>query len=228
MGDETYQAFLLLLDELSRHQARARAQIAHLAQAGTPVQLQSLVKQLEFAEKISTLVRRLSILWQKTISAVTEKAGQQTPCPQYSAAGSSILSSTSQAPNPSKPASSVTRSSDFSTGRAKRRYYGRLPKGARTTEKAFRRPILEILVESGGSADISEVLDKLEVRFRERFTEADLEPLPSNPRIIRWRHAAQWARYYLVRSGYMEPSQVSGRWEISEKGRRILAQGGPV
>ena len=50
-----------------------------------------------------------------------------------------------------------------------------------TPQKEYIRPILEVLVELGGSARSREVLDSLEGRMRANLTEYDRQPLPSNP-----------------------------------------------
>lgn len=67
----------------------------------------------------------------------------------------------------------------------------RLPKGLRTSEDTFRLPILEALIELGGKASASEVLDLVEKKLSSVLKECDYEPLPSNPKSIRWRNTAQ-------------------------------------
>ncbi|MDW7983039.1 MAG: hypothetical protein RMH81_09545 [Thermomicrobium sp.] len=57
--------------------------------------------------------------------------------------------------------------------------------GWRTPQEAFRRPILEALVELGGRASSTEVLERVGQRMADRLTPADHEPLPSNGQ-IRW------------------------------------------
>lgn len=101
----------------------------------------------------------------------------------------------------------------------------RLPRGLRTPEDAFRRPILEALVELGGKASIGEVLDLVGKKMRDKLTKYDLEPLASEPHPIRWRNTAQWCRNTLVREGLMKQDSPHGIWEISEEGRRALQTG---
>ena len=103
-------------------------------------------------------------------------------------------------------------------GRAK----GRLPRGLRTPEDAFRRPILEALVELDGSAPIGKVLERVKGRMEGVLNPYDMEPLPSDPRSVRWRNTAQWCRNTLVREGLMKNDSPHGIWEISEAGRRWL------
>lgn len=92
----------------------------------------------------------------------------------------------------------------------------------RTPEDAFRRPILETLVELGGGAPIGEVLKRVEQKMKGALNQYDYEPLPSDPRSPRWRNTAQWCRNTLVREGLMKSDSPYGVWEISDEGRRWL------
>lgn len=102
----------------------------------------------------------------------------------------------------------------------------RLPRGLRTPEDAFRRPILEALIELGGKASLGEVLDLVEKKMCPQLTKHDREPLPSNPKTIRWRNTAQWCRNTLVREGLMKDDSPHRIWEISEAGTRWLQHEG--
>lgn len=103
----------------------------------------------------------------------------------------------------------------------------RLQRGLRTPEDAFRHPILETLIELGGRGSIGEVLDLVEKKIKGKLTRYDFEPLPSDPKSIRWRNTAQWCRNSLVREGLMKPDSPYGIWEISELGRRALQYESP-
>ena len=98
----------------------------------------------------------------------------------------------------------------------------RLPRGRRTHERAFRRPILEALIELGGRAPIGEVLDLVGEKMRGQLRHDDLEPLPSDSRSVRWRNTAQWCRDALVREGLMRSDSPRGIWEISDAGRKAV------
>jgi len=106
--------------------------------------------------------------------------------------------------------------------KARRAGKSRLPRGVRTAEDAFRRPILEALVELGGKAPMGKVLDLVEEKMKAVLTDCDREPLPSNPKSIRWRNTAQWCRNTLVREGLMKSDSPHGIWEISDSGRKAL------
>jgi len=102
-----------------------------------------------------------------------------------------------------------------------RRSKERLERGVRTPESAYRRPILEALVELGGSARVGTVLDLVEKKMSGILNDHDYEFLVSGKE-IRWRNAAMWCRDKLVREGLMKRDSPKGIWEVSEEGRRWL------
>jgi len=106
-----------------------------------------------------------------------------------------------------------------------RRRPERLEKGLRTSEDAFRRPILEALVELGGRAEMSKVLDLVEKKMQGILNDFDRQPLRSDPNIIRWRNTAQWCRNTMTREGLLKSYSPRGIWEISERGRKALQEG---
>lgn len=112
---------------------------------------------------------------------------------------------------PAVPRKKVTRTSK-----------GRLPKGLRTPDDAFRMPLLQALVELDGSAEVNEVLDLVGKKMRKALNEYDSEPLQSDPNSIRWRNTAQWCRLTLVREGLMKGDSPRGVWEITAAGRKAL------
>lgn len=100
-----------------------------------------------------------------------------------------------------------------------RRNLGRLPKGRKTPETAYYRPILQALVDLGGSASLHDVLDRVEAMAGSQLKTVDFEPMASDPDQVRWRNTAQWARYSLVQQGLMRDDSPRGIWAISEQGR---------
>jgi exonuclease VII small subunit len=108
---------------------------------------------------------------------------------------------------------------------SKRKRFPRLQRGLRTSEDAFRRPILETLVEAGGSAPANEALDKVEEKMKNILNNYDRQPLPSYPNTVRWRNTAQWCRNALVQEGLMKADSPRGIWEISDRGREALKRG---
>jgi restriction system protein len=107
-----------------------------------------------------------------------------------------------------------------------RRLAARLERGLRTGVDAFRRPILEALVELGGRAEASKVLELVENKMRDILNDYDYQPLPSNPEMIRWCKTAHWCRFTMVREGLLKGDSPRGIWEISELGWKFLKEKG--
>lgn len=82
-----------------------------------------------------------------------------------------------------------------------KQYLGRVKRGTKTNEAAFREPILRLLVETGGSMPVGDCLDALEAEMGDQLTDVDREVLPSDQRTIRWRNTAQWSRNALADTG---------------------------
>ncbi len=108
--------------------------------------------------------------------------------------------------------------------RAKRRFPEKIKRGLRTPEDTFRKPILESLVELGGSARMADVLNLVEKKLKGTLSKYDYEPLPSDSKTLRRRNTAQWCRLSLVKEGLMKSDSPIGIWEITEKGRGILKE----
>jgi len=111
---------------------------------------------------------------------------------------------------------------EMEAARIQRRNHGRLQRGMRTPEEAYRIPILEVLTEMGGSGPVAEVLDCVGRKMQEILKPYDFEPLTSDPRNLRWRNAAQWARNRLMSEGLLKNNSPRGIWEISERGGQFL------
>jgi hypothetical protein len=98
-----------------------------------------------------------------------------------------------------------------------RRYFGRVKRGTRTPEAEFRRPLLEVLRDAGGSLPVSDALDRVGERMAGRLNDVDRQPLPSDHRQLRWRNTVQWTRNYLADEGRIDRS-VRGVWTITPAG----------
>lgn len=98
----------------------------------------------------------------------------------------------------------------------------KLQKGVRTSEDAYYRPILQSLLDLGGSGRTSAVLDLVGKKMKVVLKQVDFEPLNTQPNEPRWRNTAKWARNTLVQDGRMSPDSPHGVWAITEKGRDWL------
>jgi hypothetical protein len=97
---------------------------------------------------------------------------------------------------------------------------GRLSKGIKTPQTAYRRPILEALVELGGRSEVNKVLKLVESKMKGILNEVDYQPIRTGG--IRWRNTAQWERHVMVKEGLLSSTSPDGIWEITDLGRRWL------
>ncbi len=100
--------------------------------------------------------------------------------------------------------------------RTKKEVFKKLRRGLRTTEDAFKLPILESLIELGRKAKVIAVLDKVKQKMEGILNEYDKQPLPSG-KTIRWENTARWARNTMVNEGLLAADSPPGIWEITEK-----------
>lgn len=94
--------------------------------------------------------------------------------------------------------------------------------GTILADDQYEIPLLEIIEKHGGRAATREVLDELETRLGDRFTEVDRETLATG--IVRWRNRAQFVRLRLVQQGDMVADSPRGIWEITAQGRQRIAK----
>jgi predicted CopG family antitoxin len=94
----------------------------------------------------------------------------------------------------------------------------------RTPDRDFRVPILRALEEFGGRASTSDVLDRVGELMRSDLKPIDFKPMQSGQ--IRWRSAANFERKHMAleREPLIDPNSPRGIWEMTEHGRRYLAQ----
>ena len=99
----------------------------------------------------------------------------------------------------------------------------RLAKGALIPEREYIKPILESLVELGGSAKGPEVLEIIFQKMKDRLSERDLALSSAERSSPRWRKQAAWCRFNLVRKyKFLNSDSPRGVWEINNKGRNYL------
>lgn len=100
---------------------------------------------------------------------------------------------------------------------------GRLKKGLLMPGEDYELPILQALVELGGSAATSDVMDAIEPKIKDKLTDYDLQPMRENGQVVKWKNRAQFARLSLVRSGDLADNSPRGFWEITDQGRKRVA-----
>jgi len=96
----------------------------------------------------------------------------------------------------------------------------RAKKGEITPQADYRLPILESLIEMGGSGRMQDVLDRVFTKVKDALKPKDFDRLESGT-AIRWRNAAQWERWKLIKRGYLKKDSARGIWEITDEGRKL-------
>lgn len=90
------------------------------------------------------------------------------------------------------------------------------PPGSILPVGAYWVPILDFLVEAGGSAPANDVIDALEERMGDELKDRDRETLRNGE--VRWRNRARFARLRMKERGLLRDTSPRGVWEISELG----------
>ena len=92
----------------------------------------------------------------------------------------------------------------------------------------FELPVLESLIEMGGSAATERVVDLVGQKLEPMLKEIDYGPLQSGR--ARWTNSAAFARLDLKKLGQIAAGSPRGIWEITEAGRSRVAraQDGPT
>lgn len=93
----------------------------------------------------------------------------------------------------------------------------RIPRGTKTPQQLFKEPILKALYELGGSAECSEVLNRVGALMRGKLNEVDYQTL-SDGKTLRWRKTAQWERNEMTNEGLIKKGSPRGIWELTAKG----------
>ncbi|MGA2806127.1 MAG: winged helix-turn-helix domain-containing protein [Acidimicrobiales bacterium] len=100
----------------------------------------------------------------------------------------------------------------------------RAPAGALLPEERYELPMLQALVELGGSASSRAVIERVGTLLKDQFTDLDKEKLESGG--VRWESRVQFVRLRLIRQGLMTKEAGRGVWAISSAGQRRYEQRG--
>ena len=104
-----------------------------------------------------------------------------------------------------------------------RKDLGKIKHHKRTPEEAYYIPILQALQEMGGSARMSDVIDRVGQIMKTILVDIDYQSVNSDSDEIRWINTARWARNTMVQElGYLKKDSTHGIWEISQKGIEYL------
>lgn len=83
-----------------------------------------------------------------------------------------------------------------------------------TPNREYRMPILRVLIEVGGTAECKVVLDRVYELMGDRLNSSDYSLIPSGTE-LRWRKAANWERYTMMKDGLIKEGSPQGIWEIT-------------
>ena len=97
--------------------------------------------------------------------------------------------------------------------------YANMPANKVTPTSEFRIPLLEALVEMGGSGGTSNLYNRIEAKMKNRLMPGDYEKLSDGT--VRWKNSAWWERCKLKDEGLLR-SDSPRVWEISDEGRAYL------
>ncbi len=102
----------------------------------------------------------------------------------------------------------------------------RIESGICTPQIAYQPYILQALVEFGGSAQPSKVLDRVEELMQGVLKKVDYQPLSPQTKSLRWRKMANWARKTMVDEKLIEPTDKTGWgvWKITDIGRATFTK----
>ena len=82
-------------------------------------------------------------------------------------------------------------------------------------------PIIEVLVEMGGSGKSRDVVRRVGEKLSHKLTAADRARIESG--FIRWKNRAYWSRKRMVNEGLLEPKEnvPYGVWKLTAEGWRL-------
>ncbi|MBT7081015.1 MAG: hypothetical protein HN929_06060 [Chloroflexi bacterium] len=89
-----------------------------------------------------------------------------------------------------------------------------------TPQKLFWKPILKTLVELGGEAQVTQVIDRVEALMKDTMRPGDYE-LNTDGR-PKWTKAVNFQRLAMIHKGLLKAGTRWGMWAISEAGQLWL------
>jgi restriction endonuclease Mrr len=106
-----------------------------------------------------------------------------------------------------------------------RQSQSRAAPGSILPEHEYWKPMLEFIVEAGGSAPAGEVIGALGERLRGSLTSRDQERLETGE--VRWRNRVRFARLRMTQQGLLSDASPRGVWQVTDAGRSYLDSDDP-
>ena len=138
---------------------------------------------------------------------------------------SGLTSSTPSGPNviPTS-ASKGTRRPRPSAPRKSAAKTKRAPRGSLLPQHEYEGPLLQSLMELGGRAPTSEVVERTGTHLGDKLTPADREVLVSGE--VRWKNRVQFVRLGLIKQGLIAKDSPRGMWAITDAGQDRVKMAG--
>jgi hypothetical protein len=92
-----------------------------------------------------------------------------------------------------------------------------------TAEVLYQFLILKVLSDNDGKAERSRVLTIIGTKYKTFLSEKDLEEYESGS-ALRWENQISFAREHLKEQGFLRRDSSWGLWEITDGGRKQLAE----
>jgi len=93
-------------------------------------------------------------------------------------------------------------------------------RGNKTPQRDFRLPLMKVLFDLSGTAEVKDIREKMLPVMKSRLTEDDYEPVSTGEE--RWWNAICWERSDLVKAGLFRDDSPRGVWELSDEGRAFV------
>jgi hypothetical protein len=105
------------------------------------------------------------------------------------------------------------------SSRSARVVSGRVERGVKTPQSAYREPLLKVLAKHGGQAARTVVLKELEKMLAKQLTQHDRGQIKSGA--IRWERSAEWEVRVMREKGLLKPVKDAppGHWTLTEAGK---------
>lgn len=99
----------------------------------------------------------------------------------------------------------------------------KLVKGLKTPEKAFVFPVIDTLMEFGGTAPRKQVVQIVYEKMKHILNDYDLLPMSYNKYVPRWKDTLHWVKLNLLERGILARGTEKGIWALTDYGKAYYA-----
>lgn len=177
----------------------------------------------ELQRRAEPLVDDLNSVLRKVLGLTSADSGDSEAARATPPRGQT--SSTPSSPSVRPPsASKGTRRPRPSASRKSAAKTKRAPRGSLLPQQEYEGPLLQSLIELGGRAPTSEVVERTGTHLHDKLTPADREVLDSGE--VRWKNRVQFVRLGLIKQGLIAKDSPRGLWEITDAGQARVKKAG--